>query len=176
MLGPGPCIETRQPPQSLDGVRATHRRVRRQQDNQQLAGSGGVLGSLTRSHAPQAHTCSGIDDGSTFAALPDTRIALPDTREHPADLGALPGNIVEVFCRCDPAVAAQRYARRAGTRAAGHLDAERTAGEIWNDEVARPVAEGWPVIEVDTTTPAEPGPLIVAIRAAAGAPSAGPPR
>jgi hypothetical protein len=83
---------------------------------------------------------------------------------------------VEVFCRCDPAVAAQRYARRAGTRAAGHLDAERMAGELWNDEVARPVAGGWPVIEVDTATPVETGPLIVAIRAAAGAPSAGPPR
>src|SRR5215472_16081535 len=57
------------------------------------------------------------------------------------DLSTLPGNIVEVFCRCDRAVAAQRYARRAG-HAAGHLDAERTATELWNDEVARPVAGG----------------------------------
>jgi len=93
-----------------------------------------------------------------------------------AGLAGLPGNIVEVFCRCDPAVAAQRYARRAGTRAAGHLDAERRAGELWNDEVARPVAGGWPVIEVDTTAPVELGPLIAAIRSAAGAPSAGTPR
>ena len=67
-------------------------------------------------------------------------------------------------------------ARRAGSRAAGHLDAERAAAEIWNDEVARPVAGGWPVIEVDTTTPVEVGPLIAAIRAAAGAPSGGPAR
>ena len=88
-----------------------------------------------------------------------------------ADLSGLPGNIVEVFCRCDRAVAAQRYAWRTG-RAGGHLDAERTAAEIWNDEVARPVAGGWPVIEVDTTTPVELGPLIAAIRAAASAPSA----
>jgi hypothetical protein len=58
----------------------------------------------------------------------------------------------------------------------GHLDAERTAVELWNDEVARPVAGGWSVIEVDTTTPAELGALIAEIRAAAGAPSAGPPR
>jgi len=92
------------------------------------------------------------------------------------DLHRLGGNIVEVFCGCDPAVAAQRYARRAGTRAAGHLDAERRAGELWNDEVARPVAGGWPVIEVDTTAPVELGPLIAAIRSAAGAPSAGTPR
>jgi predicted kinase len=93
-----------------------------------------------------------------------------------ADLGGLPGNVVEVFCRCDRAAAAQRYARRAGTRASGHLDAGRTAVELWNDEVARPVAGGWPVIEVDTTTPVELGPLIGAIRAAAGAPSTAPPR
>jgi hypothetical protein len=85
-----------------------------------------------------------------------------------ADLGGLPGNIVEVFCRCDPAVAAERYARRAGTRAAGHFDAERTPGELWNDDVARPVAGGWPVIEVDTTRPVEIGPLIAGIRAAVG--------
>ena len=37
-----------------------------------------------------------------------------------------------------PAIAAERYARRAGTRAAGHFDAERTPGELWHDEVARP--------------------------------------
>jgi predicted kinase len=92
------------------------------------------------------------------------------------DLSALPGNILEVFCRCDPAVAAQRYARRAGTRAAGHFDAERMAGELWNDEVARPVAGGWPVIEVDTTGPVDLGPVIVAIRAATGTSSAGQPR
>jgi hypothetical protein len=47
-----------------------------------------------------------------------------------ADLGNLPGSLVEVFCRCDPAVAAERYARRAGTRAAGHFDAERTIEEL----------------------------------------------
>ena len=93
-----------------------------------------------------------------------------------ADLGGLPGNIVEVFCRCDRAAAAQRYARRTGTRAAGHLDAERMAAELWNEEVARPVAGGWPVIEVETATPVEAGPLITAIRAAVGAPSAGTPR
>jgi hypothetical protein len=31
------------------------------------------------------------------------------------------------------------------------------AREIWNDEVARPVAGGWPMIEVDTTGPVELG-------------------
>jgi len=73
-----------------------------------------------------------------------------------------------VFCRCRPEIAAHRYAVRAGTRAAGHFDAERTARELWNEEVAQPVAGGWPVIEADTTVPVELAPLVVRIRAAAG--------
>jgi hypothetical protein len=81
-----------------------------------------------------------------------------------ADLAGLPGSVVEVFCRRDRAVAAQRYARRSRTRAAGHFDAERTSGEIWNDDVARPVASGWPVIEVDTTGPVDVAPAVARIR------------
>jgi hypothetical protein len=85
--------------------------------------------------------------------------ALPDLRR-------LPGNLVEVFCRCPARVAAARYAARTG-RARGHLDALRTSGEIWNDEVARPVAGGWPVLEVPTAGPVEIGPLLQWIGAAA---------
>jgi predicted kinase len=92
-----------------------------------------------------------------------------------ADLGDLPGSLVEVFCRCDPAIAAERYARRAGTRSAGHFDAERTIGELWNDDVARPVAGDWPVIEVDTTTRVDITSLVERIRAGVAAPQAGPP-
>ncbi len=91
------------------------------------------------------------------------------------DLGSLPGNLVEVFCRCDPAIAAQRYARRAGTRAAGHFDGERAIADLRNDEVARPVAGGWPVIEADTSRPVDLGALIARLRAAAGTPPAGSP-
>jgi hypothetical protein len=72
-----------------------------------------------------------------------------------------------VFCRCDPQTAHRRYALRAGTRNAGHFDAVRTHGELWNDEVARPVAGGWPVIEVSTTGPIDVESLIVQIGAAA---------
>jgi len=57
---------------------------------------------------------------------------------------------------------------RAGARDAGHFDAARATGELWNDEVARPVAGGWPVIEVDTAAPVDLEGLIEAIRAAAG--------
>lgn len=65
-------------------------------------------------------------------------------------LGRLPGALVEVFCRCDQAVAHTRYQDRAGNCHAGHFDAVRTVEELWNDEVAEPVAGGWPVLEVDT--------------------------
>ena len=83
-------------------------------------------------------------------------------------LRRLPGAVVEVFCRCDPVVAAERYALRAGSRDAGHFDASRATGELWNDEVARPVAGGWPVIDVDTAVSVDLEALTAAIRAAAG--------
>ena len=63
-------------------------------------------------------------------------------------LGRLPGAVVEVFCRCDQAIARARYRARAGSRQAGHFDTVRTDDELWNDEVARPVAGGWPVLEI----------------------------
>ena len=89
------------------------------------------------------------------------------------ELRRLPGQVVEVFCRCEPVLAAERYAVRAGSRGAGHFDAERVTAELWNDEVARPVAGGWPVIEIDTAVPVDVEALTAAIRAAAGT---GPPR
>ena len=80
-----------------------------------------------------------------------------------------------MFCRCDPAIAAERYARRAGTRSAGHFDAERTIAELWNDDVARPMAGGWPVIEVDTTARVDITSLVERIQAPLAVPHAGPP-
>ncbi|HET9732263.1 MAG TPA: AAA family ATPase [Acidimicrobiales bacterium] len=84
-----------------------------------------------------------------------------------AELARLPGQVVEVFCRCDREVARARYRVRAGTRAAGHFDTERSDDEIWNDEICEPVAGGWPVIEVETTSPVDLEALLVSIRAAA---------
>ncbi len=117
--------------------------------------------------------------GALLAVAADAPAAVLESvwhRSHSvADLAGLPGRLVEVFCRCDPAIAAQRYARRAGTRAAGHFDANRTPGELWNDEVARPVAGGWPVIETDTSGPVDLGSLIARIRAVTSTPSGGSP-
>jgi predicted kinase len=70
-------------------------------------------------------------------------------------LRQLPGMVVEVFCRCERSVAADRYRARAGSRPAGHFDAVRTSEELWNEEVAAPVAGGWPVVEVDTNQPVD---------------------
>lgn len=72
-----------------------------------------------------------------------------------AELDALPGSVVELFCRCSPDVAWDRYRSRAGSRHAGHFDHDRTRDELWNDEVAEPVAGGWPLLEVDTNTPVD---------------------
>lgn len=83
-----------------------------------------------------------------------------------ADLSRLPGQVVEVFCRCSQQAARARYRRRAGTRHAGHFDTPRTGDELWNDEICEPVAGGWPVIEVDTTAPVDVDAVVAAIAAA----------
>ena len=66
------------------------------------------------------------------------------------DLFALPGSVLEVFCRCSPHTAADRFRRRVSERHPGHRDDEREAASLFSDEVARPIGGGWPVIEVDT--------------------------
>lgn len=83
-----------------------------------------------------------------------------------ADLVGLGAPVVEVFCRVPEAVAAARHGARAGTRGPGHFDHLRRPDELWNDEVAQPVADGWPLIEVDTTAPVDVPALVAAIRAA----------
>lgn len=80
------------------------------------------------------------------------------------ELRRLPGRVVEVFCRCDQAVAKDRYASRVGTRHAGHFDGVRSSEELWNDEVAEPVAGGWPVLEVNTNGRVDVAEVIALIR------------
>jgi adenylate kinase family enzyme len=72
-----------------------------------------------------------------------------------AELGRLPGQVVEVFCVCPREVCLARYRTRGGPRARGHFDAARTDEEIWNDEVAQPVAGAWPLIRIDTARPVD---------------------
>jgi predicted kinase len=87
-------------------------------------------------------------EGAVLESVFHRSRALPEAR-------ALPGRIVEVFCRCDDAVAGSRYRARAGTRHSGHFDRERTADELRNPDVVDPVAGGWPVLEVDTNSPVD---------------------
>lgn len=83
------------------------------------------------------------------------------------ELARLPGRVVEMFCRCDHEIAKARYRDRSGTRAAGHFDHLRADSELWNPEVAEPVAGGWPVVEIDTNTPVELSAAIAALGQAA---------
>lgn len=80
------------------------------------------------------------------------------------DLRRLPGQVLEIFCRCEPAIAQERYTARTGTRHAGHFDGVRPIEELWNDEVATPVGGGWPLLEVDTNSPVELADVIAFIR------------
>lgn len=72
-----------------------------------------------------------------------------------SDLRNLPGEVVEVFCRCDREVALARYRTRSEVRHPGHFDSNRTDEELWLDEVANPICGGWPMIEVDTSSPVD---------------------
>jgi len=67
-----------------------------------------------------------------------------------AKVKELPGPIVEIRCRCPREVALERYRARSGERHRGHLDADRTDEELWNDELLRPLGLGL-LIDVDTT-------------------------
>jgi len=83
-----------------------------------------------------------------------------------ADLRTLPGPLVEVFCRCDRAELEARYRARSRSRSAGHFDAVRSADELWGPETTEPVAGGWPVLEVDTTTVVDVNALALKVLAA----------
>jgi AAA domain len=68
-------------------------------------------------------------------------------------IAALPGAVLEVFCRCSPEEVRRRYRARAGSRRAGHFDDARQDDDILHGEVTEPVAGGWPVLEVETGEP-----------------------
>jgi predicted kinase len=80
------------------------------------------------------------------------------------ELKRLPGDVVEVFCRCPREICLTRYRARAGARAAGHLDSQRSDAEIWDIETVNPVAGGWPVIEVQTSVPVDLDGLLATLK------------
>ena len=87
----------------------------------------------------------------------------PRSEYQRARLAALPGPLVEVYCRCPLALAAQRYAARHASRHPTHISGEITLHQL--AEFDRPIALG-PVIEVDTSATVDMAALAGAVRAA----------
>jgi predicted kinase len=83
------------------------------------------------------------------------------------DLTAL-GDVVEVFCRADLDLMRRRYRERAPTKPAGHFDGERGDVELWPVAALRPLAGGWPVVEVDTSREVDVAAVRRRVEAAAG--------
>jgi predicted kinase len=78
-------------------------------------------------------------------------------------LAALAAPLVEVHCRCPPALAAARYAARHAGRHPTHVSGEVSLQQL--AEFDRPLALG-PVIEVDTSAAVDMGALCDAVCAA----------
>lgn len=76
----------------------------------------------------------------------------PKNDDQRGKLAALPGPLVEVYCRCPPGLAAERYAARHASRHPTHISSEITAEQLADFD--RPIALG-PVIEVDTAAPVD---------------------
>jgi hypothetical protein len=85
-----------------------------------------------------------------------------------ADIEALPGQVVEVFCGCDREVALSRYRERSEHRHPGHFDERRTDDELWNDEVTTPIGGAWAVLEVNTDAPVDVSTVIRGIEGQMG--------
>lgn len=82
------------------------------------------------------------------------------------ELSRLDGRLVEVFCRCDLSIAEARCAVRKARRPAAYVSEHEDPAELWTSETTEPVAGGWPVIEVDTTTAVDIAALATRIREA----------
>jgi predicted kinase len=82
---------------------------------------------------------------------------------------ALAGPFAVVVCEVPRELAAGRYRRRTGTRAAGHLDDLRTDAELWG--APPPVPGVGPVLRVDTAGPVDLPGLAAAVRELLGVPA-----
>jgi hypothetical protein len=77
-------------------------------------------------------------------------------------LSDLPGSVVEVFCRCDFSVLEARYA--AQVRPSGYVPEHQDPSELWSPETFKPLALGWPVVEVDMTAEVDLAAVLASIR------------
>ncbi|MFF5469090.1 AAA family ATPase [Streptomyces achromogenes] len=87
----------------------------------------------------------------------------------PERLRRLDARLIEVFCDCDPALAAERFLRR--TRHSGHLDPQLTPGQV-AERVATiratypgPLRLGGPLLTIDTSGPLDMTSIVRDVRA-----------
>ena len=78
-------------------------------------------------------------------------------------LAGLGAPLVEVYCRCPPGLAAERFAARHAGRHPTHVSGEVTLEKL--AEFDRPIALG-PVVEVDTSRPVDVDAVVNAVQAA----------
>ena len=76
----------------------------------------------------------------------------PKSAYQRAKLAGLGAPLVEIYCRCPPALAAERYAARHASRHVTHISSEITPEQLVDFD--RPIGLG-PVIEVDTSGPVD---------------------
>jgi predicted kinase len=87
----------------------------------------------------------------------------PKSDHQRGKLAALPGPLLEVYCRCPPELAAARYAARHVGRHPTHVSGEVTLEQLADFD--RPIALG-PVVEVDTTAAVDIEAIVAAAYAA----------
>ena len=102
----------------------------------------------------------------TLAADAPSVVVEANFRPHDAyqrdKLAALADAPVEVYCRCDPGLAARRYRDRAGTRHPVHVVTSLTPRML--AEYDRPVGIG-ALVTVDTAVPVDAAAVAAAVRA-----------
>ena len=113
----------------------------------------GLVESLGADGLDESHRLGAAAVRALLALARDNQDAVLDSvwvdRERAvAELAALPGQVVEVFCRADRALLEERYAARG-------RGLERPVEELWNEGSLGPLAGPWPVVEVDTTGPVD---------------------
>lgn len=109
------------------------------------------------------HQLSRASDDILFTIAARTQHAVLDNWWHhdttPERLRRLNARLIEIFCDCDPALAAERFQRR--TRHPGHLDPQLTPDQV-AERVATiratypgPLRLGGPLLTIDTSRPVD---------------------